>query len=74
MARFLLRDGHKISADVNPTDLDVISYGDLKGHLTHAVASMVSEKYLLEQIPTSLQPLLVSMKYSFDTVLSRTKK
>ena len=74
MARFLLRDGHRISADVNPTDLDVISYSDLKGQLTHAVASMASEKALLKQIPTSLQPLLVRMKYSFGTVLSRSKQ
>ena len=43
MARVLLRDGHKVGAEVSPEGLEVFTYGDKKGQLIHALATVEAE-------------------------------
>ena len=40
MARVLLRDGHKVGAEVSPEGLEVFTYEDQKGQLIHALATV----------------------------------
>ena len=39
VARFLLRDGNKVGAEVSPAGLEVFTYEDQKGQLIHALAT-----------------------------------
>ena len=62
VARFLLRDGSKVGAEVSPEGLEVFSYEDQKGQVIHALATVKTEREFLRQIPSKLLPLYVRMK------------
>jgi hypothetical protein len=57
VARFLLRDGNKVGAEVSPEGLEVFSYEDQKGQLIHALATVKAEREFLRQVPSKLLPL-----------------
>ena len=57
MARFLLRDGKRISAEVSHDRFDVFSYENKEGSQVHAIACVESEKALLGHITTKVHPL-----------------
>ncbi len=71
MARYLLRDGNKVAADVCPATLDVVTYVDLQGHEIHALASVKAEKKLLSQVPAKLLPLVVRMNQGVSKTAQR---
>ena len=62
VARFLLRDGNKVGAEVSPEGLEVFSYEDQKGQLIHALATVKAEREFLRQVPSNLLPLYVRME------------
>lgn len=62
VARFLLRDGNKVGADISPEDLDVVPYVDAKGQTVYALASVTSERTFLRRVPVKLLPLYVRME------------
>ena len=43
VARFLLRDGNKVGAEVSLEGLEVFTYEDQKGQLIHALATVKAE-------------------------------
>ena len=49
MARFLLRDGNNVGAEVSPEGLEVFAYEDQKGQLIHALATVEAESEFLRQ-------------------------
>ena len=51
MARFLLRDGNKICANIDPCTLDTYSYKDSQGNDINALLSAKAERQLLKTIP-----------------------
>ena len=63
VARFLLRDGSKVGAEVSPEGLDVFSYEDQKGQVIHALATVKAEREFLRQVPSKLLPLYVRMEH-----------
>ena len=50
MARFLLRDGNKICANIDPCTLDIYSYKDGQGNDINALLSVKAERQLLNSI------------------------
>ena len=62
VARFLLRDGNKVGADISPRDLDVVPYVDAKGQTVYALASVTAERSFLRRVPVKLLPLYVRME------------
>ena len=58
VARFLLRDGNKVGAEVSPEELDVFTYTDQKGQQVHALATVKAEREFLKQVPSKFLPLL----------------
>ena len=62
VARFLLRDGNKVGAEVSPEGLEVFTYEDQKGQVIHALATVEAEREFLRQIPSKLFPLHVCME------------
>ena len=54
MARFLLRDGNKVGADVCPEGLEVITYTDRKGQQVHALATVKAEREFFRKVPSRL--------------------
>ena len=62
VARFLLRDGNKVGADICPEDLDVVPYVDAKGQTVYALASVTAERSFLRRVPVKLLPLYVRME------------
>ena len=62
VARFLLRDGNKVGADICPEDLDVVPYVDAKGQTIYALASVTAERSFLRRVPVKLLPLYVRME------------
>ena len=52
MARFLLRDGNKVGAEVSPEGLEVFT----------ALATVKAEREFLRQVPSKLLPLVVRME------------
>jgi len=52
VARVLLRDGHKVGAEVSPEGLEVFTYEDQKGQLIHALAMVKAEREFLRQVPS----------------------
>ena len=58
VARFLLRDGNKVGAEVSPEGLEVFTYEDQKGQLIHALATVKAEREFLRQVPSKLLPWL----------------
>ena len=52
VARFLLRDGNKVGAEVSPDGLEVFTYEDQKGQLIHAdVQGQKLRGDLLKELP-----------------------
>ena len=71
MARFLLRDGNKVGADVCPEGLEVFTYTDPKGQDVHALATAQAEKEFLKQVPAKLLPLYVRMEHALAKTVGR---
>ena len=65
VARFLLRDGNKVGAEVSPEGLEVFTYEDQKGQVIHALATVKAEREFLRQIPSKLLPLYACTQQSF---------
>ena len=72
VARFLLRDGSKVGAEVSPAGLEVFSYEDQKGQQIHALATVKAERELLKQVPSKLLPLYVRMEQSLAKAVGRS--
>ena len=72
MARFLLRDGSKVGAEVSPVGLEVFTYEDQKGQVIHALATVKAEREFLKQLPSKLLPLYVRMEQSLAEVVGRS--
>ena len=72
VARFLLRDGNKVGAEVSPKGLDVFSYEDLKGQVIHALATVKAEREFLKQVPWKLLPLYLRMEQSLAKAVGRS--
>ena len=62
VARFLLRDGNKVGAEVSPAGLEAFTYEDQKGQLIHALATVKADREFLRQVPSKLLPLNVRME------------
>ena len=71
MARFLLRDGNKVGAEVSPEGLEVSTYEDQKGQLIHALATVTAEGEFLRQVPSKLLPLYVRMEQVLARAVGR---
>ena len=72
MARFLLRDGNKVGAEVSPDGLEVFTYVDLKGQEIHALATVKAEREFLKQVPSRLLPLYVRMDQALAKSVDRS--
>ena len=72
MARFLLRDGNKVGAEVSPEGLEVFSYTDQKGQQVHALATIQAEREFLNRVPSKLLPLYVRMEQALTKVVGRS--
>ena len=72
VARFLLRDGNKVGAEVSPEGLEVFSYEDQKGQVIHALATVKAEREFLKQVPSKLLPLYVLMEQSLAKAVGRS--
>ena len=72
VARFLLRNGNKVGAEVSPEGLDVFSYEDLKGQVIHALATVKAEREFLKQVPSKLLPLYLRMEQSLAKAVGRS--
>jgi len=72
VARFLLRDGNKVGADVCPEGLEVFTYTDRKGQQVHALATVKAEREFLRQVPSKLLPLYVRMEQALAKTVGRT--
>ena len=46
VARFLLRDGNKVGAEVSPEGARVFTYTDQKGQQVHALTTVKAEEFL----------------------------
>lgn len=62
VARFLLRDGRRVGAEVSPEGLELFTYEDQMGQVIHALATVKAEREFLRQIPSKLLPLYVRME------------
>ena len=72
MARFLLRDGHTVGAEVSPEGLEVMTYTDQKGQEIHALATVKAEREFLRQVPSKLLPLYVRMDQALAKTVGRS--
>ena len=68
MARFLLRDGNKISASFDPRTLDAYSYKDKQGNVVNALLSARAERQLLSTIPMPSLPMQARMKMAMNRI------
>ena len=71
MARFLLRDGNKVGAEVSPLGLEVFTYKDQNGQQVHALATVQAERQFLQQVPSKLLPLYVRMEQALAKAVGR---
>ena len=71
VARFLLRDGNKVGAEVSPEGLEVFTYEDRKGQLVHALATVKAEREFLRQVPSKQLPLVVRMEQALARAVGR---
>ena len=72
VARFLLRDGNKVGAEVSPEGLEVFTYTDQKGQQVHALATVKAEKEFLKQIPSKLLPFYLRMELALARTVGRS--
>ena len=68
MARFLLRDGNKISASIDPHTLDAYSYKDKQGNVVNALLSARAERQLLNAIPMPSLPIAARMQRAMSRI------
>ena len=62
VARFLLRDGNNVGAEVSPDGLEVFTYMDGKGQPVHAFATVKAEREFLKQVPSKLLPFYIRIE------------
>ena len=72
VARFLLRDGNKVGAEVSPEGLQVFTYEDQKGQVIHALATVKAEREFLRQVPSKLLPLYIRMDQALAKAVGRS--
>ena len=72
MARFLLRDGNRVGAEVSPEGLEIFTYIDQRGQKIHALASVQAEREFLKQVPSKLLPLYVRMEQALAKTVGRS--
>ena len=72
VARFLLRDGNKVGAEVSPEGLQVFTYEDQKGQVIHALAKVKAEREFLRQVPSKLLPLYIRMDQALAKAVGRS--
>ena len=72
VARFLLRDGNKVGAEVSPEGLEVFTYEDQKGQVIHALATVKAEREFLKQVPSKLLPLYIRMDQALAKTVGRS--
>ena len=72
VARFLLRDGNKVGAEVSPEGLEVFTYTDQQGQQVHALVTVKAEKEFLKQVPSKLLPLYVRMEQALAKTIGRS--
>ena len=72
VARFLLRDGNKVGAEVSPEGLQVFTYEDQKGQVIHALATVKAESEFLRQVPSKLLPLYIRMDQALAKAVGRS--
>ena len=72
VARFLLRDGNKVGAEVSPKGLQVFTYEDQKGQVIHALATVKAEREFLRKVPSKLLPLYVRMDQALAKSIGRS--
>ena len=68
MARFLLRDGNKISANIDSRTLDAYSYKDKQGNVVNALLSARAERQLLNAIPMPSLPIAARMQRAMSRI------
>ena len=68
MARFLMRDGNKISASIDPRTLDAYSYKDKQGNVVNALQSARAERQLLSTIPMPSLPIAARMQRAMSRI------
>ena len=68
MAKFLLRDGNKISANIDPSTLEMYKYKDRQGIETIALLSARSERQLLKTIPMSALPIKERLQFAKNRI------
>ena len=71
MARFLLRDGNKVGAEVSPAGLEVFTYADQKEQVIQALATVTAEREFLRQIPSKLLSLYVRIEQALARAVGR---
>ena len=72
VARFLLRDGNKVGAEVSLEGLEVFTYTDQKGQQVHALATTQAEREFLKRVPSKLLPLYVRMEQALAKAIGRS--
>ena len=72
VARFLLRDGNKVGAEVSPEGLQVFTYEDQKGQVIHALATVKAEREFFRQVPSKLLPLYIRMDQALAKAVGRS--
>ena len=72
VARFLLRDGNKVGAEVSPEGLKVFTYEDQKGQVIHALATVKAEREFLRQVPSKLLPLYIRLDQALAKAVGRS--
>ena len=70
MARFLLRDGNKIFANIDPCTLDTYSYKDGQGNDINALLSVKAKRQLQKTIPIPMPSLPIQAR--MQLALNRT--
>ena len=68
MARFLLRDGNKMSASIDPRTLGAYSYKDKQGNAVNTLLSARAERQLLNAIPMPSLPMQARMKIAMNRI------
>ena len=68
MARYLLRDGNKICANIDPCTLDIYSYKDGQGNDINALLSVKAERQLLKTIQMTSLPIQARMQLAMSRI------
>ena len=73
VARFLLRDGNKVGAEVSLEGLEIFNYEDQKGQEIHALATVKAEREFHRQVLSKLLLLYVRWSRPSPRPLDRTE-